>query len=272
MEKASPVIEVSGLNKIFNGKYQEIHAVKNVSFQIGKNECLGLIGESGSGKSTIAGMISGLVPESSGTIRFHGEVLTGKKSKERAILSRSMQMIFQNPKSTFNPRQRLADGVAEGIRYYNKMSARKLREKACAYLELVGLPSDYGQKFAWQLSGGECQRAAIARALISEPDFLICDEITSALDVSVQKLIMEMLTSLRKEKEMSILFISHDLAVVSQFCDKIIVLRNGAAVEEGFTQDIIMNPQQNYTRQLINAVYDTDPYKNQMKRQRLKLG
>lgn len=266
MNESMPVLEVNHLHKTFDGKHEEVHAVKDVSFRIGKNECLGLIGESGSGKSTIAGIVAGLVPESSGMISYHGEILSGKSRKEQDRLTRNMQMVFQNPRATFNPRQRIADGVAEGIRYYEKLPVKELRSKACYYLELAGLPAEYGRKFAWQLSGGECQRAAIARALISEPDFLICDEITSALDVSVQKVILEILTELRRERKMSILFISHDLAVVSQFCDRVMVLCQGEVVEEGTVQKILEHPEKYYTRQLINAVYDTDPYKNEIKK------
>ena len=248
-----PVLAVDKLSKRFFGNSGIVDAVDNVSFKIYEGECAGLIGESGSGKSTIAALVAGLLPSDGGTVNFLGKRLSFERTGRQQKLYRKLQMIFQNPLAAFNPRYRMADNVAEGLRYYERLPVRRLRELALSYMEMCGLTPEDGDKYPWQLSGGECQRAAIARAIISQPKLLICDEITSALDVSIQKQILDLLADLQKQLHMSCLFISHDLAVVSQFCQRVMVMHDGRLVESGPVADIIGQPQNAYTKRLLDS-------------------
>ena len=268
MLRGEPILAVEHLSRSFHGKSGTVDAVRDISFQIYSGECVGLIGESGSGKSTAANLIAGLLEPDAGTICFMGKMLTGRRPKEQRLLRRDMRMIFQNPLSSFNPGYRIVDNVAEGLLYCGKMRRNDRYARAQEALEICGLDKEYGKKYAWQLSGGECQRAAIARALltwhpeecggkwngISGPRLLICDEATSALDVSVQKQILDLLKNLRERMQMSCLFISHDLAVVSQFCQRVMVMRSGEIVEQGDVSDLIQKPEHEYTRMLLDSV------------------
>lgn len=254
MVEMAPILVVENLCKRFYGNSGIVDAVDNVSFEIYEGECAGLIGESGSGKSTIAALVAGLLTPDGGSVSFLGKCLTSDKSGRPQKLYRNLQMIFQNPMAAFNPRYKMAESVAEGLRYYERLPSKRLRELAVSYMEMCGLTPGDGDKYPWQLSGGECQRAAIARAIISRPRLLICDEITSALDVSIQKQILELLADLQKRLNMSCLFISHDLAVVSQFCQRVMVMHDGRLVESGPVADIIGRPQNEYTKRLLSSV------------------
>ena len=241
MEKI--ILTVDKLNKTFHSRKKELHAVKDVTFSICQGECLGLIGESGSGKSTVAKLVSGLIKPSSGSVSF-----TGK----------NMQMVFQDPMMSFSPRMTILDSLCEGVRYCTNLTRKEQEKRAYEVLEQVGLKKDYAPKYSCELSGGECQRAAIGRAIMIKPELLICDEVTSALDVSVQAQIIRLLKGLADEMKMSYLFISHDLALVSGLCDRVAVMYQGEIVEMGQVREVIDYPKEVYTKHLLDSVLTVD--------------
>ena len=250
------VLEVNNLTKNFKGKNkQEFTAVSNIDFCLYEGECLGIIGESGSGKSTTVNMITRLIEPTDGTITIDGEDITHIKGKALQSLYKKLQMVFQSPIESFDPRCTLGDGIAESLRNngFSKKEAAAAVEKV---LEKCGLDRSFAGRFPHEVSGGQCQRAAIARALAIEPTILICDEATSALDVSIQKEIIDLLRSLREShgKKLSILFICHDLALVQDFCDRVLVMHDGEIVEQGIPDEIIKNPKNDYTKRLIESV------------------
>lgn len=206
-----PIIKVENLSKTFKGRSGvDKEAVKDVSFEVYEGDTLGIVGESGSGKSTIARLVAGLIPPTSGQITINGDV----------------QMVFQNPLESFNPRKTIGYSVTEGLR--NKGASKaEAKEIVMMLFDECGLSRELFDKYPHQLSGGQCQRAAIVRALSLEPKILICDEATSALDVTVQKTINELLDKLRTEKNLTILFICHNLSLVKIFCNKQIVVVDG---------------------------------------------
>jgi len=246
------VLEVKNLKKVFKKGNDLITAVNNVSFVIREGECFSLIGESGSGKSTIANMIAGFMRCTEGEIAFCNNKLPEKPSNKGFKLRNKMQIIFQNPLSSFSPKMTLLKSISEGILYDTDLSNDNIARKVYDVLELVGLKKEYAGKYCTELSGGECQRAAIARAIISEPKLIICDECTSALDVSVQSQIISLLMRLKKELNLSYLFISHDIALVSNISDHIAVMKDGYIIEDGPNDTVIKQPSENYTRFLIN--------------------
>ncbi len=233
------ILTTKDLTKSFNKQGKLLKAVNNVSLELAFGESLGIIGESGSGKSTLANMIAGLIAQDTGTIQYNGDYL---------------QMIFQDPKSSFSPKMCLLEGVMEGLRYRQKISTKEMKKRALQALEMVQLPKRYRDKKIGELSGGECQRAAIARAIVLKPQLLICDEITSALDVSIQLDIIKLLQKLKKELSISLFFITHDIAVVSYLCEQLIVLYQGCIVEKGETKTVLNHPQNPYTQELIQSV------------------
>ena len=250
------VLEVNNLTKTFKGKNkQEFTAVSNIDFCLYEGECLGIIGESGSGKSTTVNMLTRLIEPTDGTITIDGEDITHIKGKALQSLYKKLQMVFQSPIESFDPRCTLGDGIAESLRNngFSKKEAAAAVEKV---LEKCGLDRSFAGRFPHEVSGGQCQRAAIARALAIEPTILICDEATSALDVTIQKEIIDLLRSLREihGKKLSILFICHDLAIVQDFCDRVIVMHDGEIVEQGIPDEIIKNPKNDYTKRLIESV------------------
>ena len=250
------VLEVNNLTKNFKGKNkQEFTAVSNIDFCLYEGECLGIIGESGSGKSTTVNMITRLIEPTDGTITIDGEDITHIKGKALRSLYKKLQMVFQSPIESFDPRCTLGDGIAESLRNngFSKKEAAAAVEKV---LEKCGLDRSFAGRFPHEVSGGQCQRAAIARALAIEPTILICDEATSALDVTIQKEIIDLLRSLREShgKKLSILFICHDLALVQDFCDRVLVMHDGEIVEQGIPDEIIKNPKNDYTKRLIESV------------------
>ena len=250
----NPIIEVKNLTKIFfrNGKPDQT-AVDHVSFQLYPGEILGIVGESGSGKSTVAKAIVRLQDVTDGTILVNGQDITNAKGKDLRDTYRKVQMVFQTPTGSFDPRRTLGDGICESLRN-NGVSKADARERAVELLGRCGLPAEYFDRYPHEVSGGQCQRAAIARALAIEPDVLICDEATCALDVTVQQQVMELLRQLQKTTGMSYIFICHNLALVQSFCTRLLVMRNGKSVEEGTPDEIIMNPQTDYAKQLVDSV------------------
>ena len=240
-------LQAQDIVKKFKGKL----AVNGVSFSIAEGECLGLVGESGCGKSTLAGIITGMLTLSNGKVLLGESEIVSKNNIDRRLISESMQMVFQNPATSFDIRKTILYSVTEPLYYEKQLSAADKRSLAAKALEQVGLNRGYLCKYAWELSGGECQRAALARAIIKVPKLLICDEATSALDVSVQAQIVQLISELRSEMGMSILFISHDISLVCGLCDSIAVMNGGKLVEYASADEILRNPQQDYTRLLL---------------------
>ena len=251
-----PILKVNHLKKVFHqrGK-RDVLAVENISFSLQPGEILGIVGESGSGKSTVAKLITRLVDPTEGEIILDGQDITHLKGAALKDAYGKMQMVFQNPVGSFDPRRTLGDGIGESLR--NKgMSKVERRKKAADLLEQCGLEASYADRYPHQVSGGQCQRAAIARALAVEPKVLICDEATSSLDVTIQKQIMELLEELKDTHGLSFIFICHNLALVQSFCDKVLVLYDGKVVESGKPDDIINEPKEAYTKKLVDAVFE----------------
>ena len=250
---AEKILEVQNLKKTFLSGKKSFTAVEDVSFFLNSGEVLGIVGESGSGKSTVAKMITHLTDITDGKIFFLGKDITHAKGKALRETYRELQMVFQTPAGSFDPRCTLGDGIGESLRNMG-ISKKETRNRVEKLLLTCGLTPEYADRYPHQVSGGECQRAAIARALAVEPKVLICDEATSALDVTVQKQIMELLMKLKKENQLSFLFICHDLALVQMFCDRVIVMHDGHVEEEGTPEEIIENPKTEYTKRLIESV------------------
>ena len=246
------LLTVQNLSKQFVRGHQVFKAVDDVSFSIAQGECLGLVGGSGCGKSTTANMIARLLKESSGTILFNGKELTG--SRRLMPAGSAMQMIFQNPLDSFDPRDTVLQGVMQGALSYHMYMRDELEQKALELFDYVGLKQSYADKKLSQLSGGECQRAAVARALICKPKLLICDEATSALDVLIQAQIVDLLKRLKQEQNMSMLFITHDLPLAAVLCDRAVVMHKGKIIEAGETKALLNEPQHEQTRNLIASV------------------
>ncbi|MGR5144029.1 ABC transporter ATP-binding protein [Photobacterium sp. DNB23_23_1] len=243
-------------DSFFESRREYVQANNDVSFEIFEGETFGLVGESGSGKSTIARAITGLYPPNSGKITFEGVDLTALKNEaERRPLRRQMQMVFQNPYTSMNPRMKVADIIAEPIRFHrlteNEIQTRQIVNDL---LDHVGLGSASGVKYPHEFSGGQRQRISIARALATRPRLLICDEPTSALDVSVQAQILNLLKDLQDELNLTMLFISHDLPVIRQMCDRIGVMQKGTLLEVAPTEQLFTAPQHEYSRQLISLM------------------
>ena len=228
-------------------------AVDDVSFELRQGECRGIVGESGSGKSTIVKMITHLQSITEGNVILKGKDITNVKGKELREVYKDIQMVFQMPMESFDPRRTLGDGIGESLRNMG-LSRKETRERVEKLLERCGLDKEYADRYPHQVSGGQCQRAAIARALAVEPSVLICDEATSALDVTVQKQILKLLMELKQKENFSFLLICHDLALVQAFCDRVLVLYHGETVESGTPDEIINHPKMDYTKKLIDSV------------------
>ena len=237
-----------------------VKAVDGVSLKVFKGETLALVGESGSGKTTIGKTIARLIPSYSGSVLFKGQNLLEMSPREFHPLRKNIQVIFQDPASSLDPRMLVLDVVAEGLRNYKlAASEREVKEQVQALLERVGLSADMMYRFPHEFSGGQRQRICIARALAVKPEFIICDEATSALDVSVQATVLELLQDLQKEFGLTYLFITHNLAVVRHLADRVVVMKNGQLVEEGATQDLFDAPQHAYTKELLSSAPSMDP-------------
>jgi peptide/nickel transport system ATP-binding protein len=248
-----PLIRVEQLYAAHGTRHQAVAAASDVSFDLGAGDCLALVGESGSGKTTIARCIVGLHQPSGGRILLDDVPLAAKARTRTVEARRRIQLIFQNPADSLNPRQRIGDEIARPARVLRGFSRVRARDEATSLLERVRLPAQFARRFPSELSGGELQRVAIARALAADPDVLICDEITSALDVSVQAAVLDLLVDLRQELGLAILFISHDLGVVASIADRILVLERGETREQGWTREVLSHPTEIYTRLLLEA-------------------
>ncbi len=252
-EAAGPLLEVEGLGAAHSSRHETVVAADDVSFVLAAGECLALVGESGSGKTTIARCVAGLHEPSAGRIVFDGEPLAARARARPREARRRIQIVFQNPTDSLNPRRRIADEIARPARVLRGLSRAEARAEVTGLLERVRLPARLAGRFPGELSGGERQRVAIARALAAKPDLLICDEITSALDVSVQAAVLDLLSELRAELGLALLFISHDLGVVASVADRVLVLDRGAVCEQGRVAQVLAKPERDYTRRLLDA-------------------
>ena len=244
---------IENISKTFKvDKNKELQALKNINIRLKKGECIGIVGESGCGKSTLARIIVGIEKKSSGKIIFDNkEIDSISKIKD-------IQMIFQNPLSSFNPRMKIVDYMWEPLRNYFKLSKKDSIPLIKKSLMDVGLDENALEKYPHEFSGGQLQRITIARAIIIKPKLIVCDEITSALDVSVQKQILELLKKLQKDLHLSYLFIGHDLAVVQDISQKIVVMYMGEIVEELDSVDLKSKAKHPYTKLLLNSVFEVD--------------
>lgn len=247
------ILQAENLKKTFSSGKKSFTAVENISFTLKKGECLGIVGESGSGKSTVANMLTRIVDPTEGKITLMGEDITGLKGRKLKNIYRNIQMVFQMPQESFDPRQTLGDGISESLANYG-MGRKEARQKAEELLKKCGLSDEFYKKYPYEVSGGQCQRAAIARAIALKPKVIICDEATSALDVTVQKQVIELLAELKEKYDISFILISHDLALVQMFCDRVIVMNKGRVVETGTPDEIIKKPKEEYTKVLISSV------------------
>ena len=250
------ILKVENLTKVFTRKGQpDFTAVDHIGFELYPGECLGLIGESGSGKTTVVNMITRLTDATEGSIVLDGDDILQMSGKELRMAYRKMQMVFQTPTDSFDPGCTLGDGIGESLRNLG-MSRAETKQEVARLLTECGLTPEFADRYPHQVSGGQCQRASIARALAVKPKLLICDEATSSLDVTIQKEIIALLNELRWQRgaKLSILFICHDIALVQQFCNRVLVLYKGRIVEQGVPDEIIRNPKDAYTKRLIESV------------------
>ena len=263
---SQPLLEVSDLKTHFpvrQGLLQRVvdhvRAVDGVSFSIKQGETLGLVGESGCGKTTVGRSLLRLIPATGGSVRYEGREVFGMNGHEMRLIRRKMQIIFQDPAGSLNPRMRVGRIVGEPLEVHGLAKGEELRARVEELLERRGLWRQAADRYPHEFSGGQRQRIGIARALALEPKLIVCDEPTSALDVSIQSQILNLLADLQEEFGLSYLFISHDMAVIHHVCDRIAVMYNGRIVEEGDRTSIIEDPQHEYTRALLSAVPEVDP-------------
>ena len=233
---------------------QTVRAVDSVSFSVARGEVVGLVGESGCGKSTLGRMIAGMIPPSEGEIRYEGQALSDKRDAKSRRQRLKLQMIFQDPMSSLNPRMKVEDIVGESAVYHGLIPGAHKREHVAALLEKVALDPTYASRYPHQFSGGQRQRICIARALAVQPDFLICDESVAALDVSIQAQIINLFHQLREELHLTYLFISHDLGVIQHLADRVVVMYLGRVVESAPTEALFEAPQHPYTQALLAQV------------------
>ena len=233
---------------------QTVRAVDGVSFSVARGEVVGLVGESGCGKSTLGRMIAGMIPPSEGEIRYEGQALSDKRDAKARRQRLKLQMIFQDPMSSLNPRMKVEDIVGESAVYHGLIPGAHKRGHVAALLEKVALDPTYASRYPHQFSGGQRQRICIARALAVQPDFLICDESVAALDVSIQAQIINLFHQLREELHLTYLFISHDLGVIQHLADRVMVMYLGRVVESAPTEALFEAPQHPYTQALLAQV------------------
>ena len=264
----APLLEVTELVKRYESggafrRRHAVHALNGVSFTLAHGETLGLVGESGSGKSTLGRVVLRLAPASAGSVRFEGQDVLSLGGKALRALRRHMQMIFQDPYSSLNPRMRAGTAVAEGLEVHRLLPRKEVAGRVAELFEEVGLDQTYLTRYPHELSGGQRQRVGIARALAVDPAFLVCDEPVSALDVSVQAQVLNLLKGLQRRRKLSFLFIAHDLAVVRQLAHRVGVMYFGRIVELAATEAVVRDPRHPYTRALLSAVPQPDPTRQQ---------
>lgn len=236
------------------GRSLTLKAVSDVSFDIYAGQTLGLVGESGCGKSTTARLSMGLIPVTSGDITFDGEVISGRRNARWRQMRQHMQMVYQDPLSVLDKRLPVLTQVIEPLDIFSIQTKRERQELACAMLDEVGLNPSLWNRYPHELSGGQRQRVVLARALILRPRLLVCDEPISALDVSIQAQVINLLQDVQQQHKLGMLFISHDLSVVRQICDEVAVMYLGRIIEQGSPQDLFARPAHPYTRALVSAI------------------
>lgn len=272
MTPALPLLSVENLSVVFNqgikkGSNKELQALKDVSFGVAEGEILGVVGESGCGKSTLARAILQLQAVTQGKVKWQGQDLAEISKNDKKALHENIQLIFQDPLDALNPRMTVAQIIAEPL--YNlkpELSRQQIQQTVVDLMLSMGLQEQQKNRYPHEFSGGQCQRIGIARAMILNPKLLICDEPVSALDVSIQAQIINLLMDLKEKTGMSMIFISHDLSIVRQVCDRVLVLYKGEIVESGNAEDIYKNPQHEYTKKLLDSIPLADP---EMERQRI---
>ena len=271
-------IEVKNLVKefplkkgFFNKQVGAVHAINNISFDIFKGETLGLVGESGCGKSTTGRCILGLIPSTSGSVKINDIEITSADSNTIQHLRKKMQIIFQNPYSSLNPRMTVKDILREPFIIHEKtLSKKDIDKKLIELLDMVGMSESVLQRYPHEFSGGQRQRIGIARALTLRPEFIVADEPVSALDISIQAQIINLMQKLKNELGLTYLFISHDLSVIRYVCDRVAVMYLGEIAEIATTQELYSNPKHPYTQALLNSVPVPDPNKDVSSRILLK--
>jgi oligopeptide transport system ATP-binding protein len=256
----------TGLRKRFRqrrnllGRTVEWHdAVCGINIRVERGQTVALVGESGAGKSTVGRLVLGLIEADAGRVELLGRDLSELSRRELRRLRASATMIFQDPYSSLNPRLTLAQSVGEPLLSTGTRSRHDRRERAARLFEQVGLPLSYLDAFPYELSGGQLQRAAIARALITEPELIVCDEPVSALDMSIRSSIVELLRDVQKQRHLAYLFVTHDLSLVRMIADHVVVMRRGEIVEVGATARVFETPEHEYTRTLLTAIPSLDP-------------
>jgi len=247
-------IRVRNLKKYFKVGGGLIKAVDGVDFSINEGEVYALVGESGSGKSTLGKLILKLIEPDEGEIFFNRINITRFSKEQMRPLRRKMQMIFQDPFTTFNPIYKIGNQIFESVKFHKVVEHSFVEDYVVQLMRFVALHPDILKKYPSQLSGGQLQRCAIVRAISLKPEFLICDEIVSALDVSIQVQIIELLKALKSELNLTVLFITHDIGVARRIADKVFVMRAGKIVESGIIEKIFYNPEHEYTKRLISSV------------------
>jgi len=260
-ENNKDLLKVDGLVKhfpitrgIFRREVGSVNAVDGISFEIQEGVTLGLVGESGCGKSTAARVILQLIPATAGNVFFKGRDLTSLDKEELRKQRQQMQMIFQDPQDSLNPRMTVGSIISEPILEHKNLQTKERRELVEQLLISVGMNPKFTNRYPHEFSGGQRQRVGIARALATNPELIICDEPASALDVSIQAQILNLLKDLQEQLNLTILFISHDLPVVRQMCDRIAVLKNGKLCEVALTEDLFVKPTHNYTKELLTLM------------------
>lgn len=265
----APLLEVTDLVVDYRNGRRSYRAVRGVSFKLERGRTMGLVGESGSGKSTIGRAILGLAPVTDGSVRFRGDEMATMKRSQRRALSDQIQVIFQDPYSSLDITKTIGYTLAEPLNHHERLTREQTHQRIREMVRRVGLPEESIHRYPAQFSGGQRQRIAIARALIGNPTFVVCDEPVSALDLSIQAEVMNLLAELQKSMGLALLFISHDLSVVRHISDDLVVLKDGLAVEQGPAEDIYANPAHPYTQSLLAASPVPDP-QAQAERRRLR--
>jgi oligopeptide transport system ATP-binding protein len=273
-DTGGPLLEVTDLVKhfpiksgiLFDREVDQVRAVDGISFTVNKGETLGLVGESGSGKSTACRAVLQLLKPTSGSVKFEGREIAGLGRRELRPLRREIQMIFQDPYASLNPRKRIGQIVGDQLKIQKVASGKDLRIRVEALLERVGLSPEHYNRFPHEFSGGQRQRIGIARALALEPKLVFCDEPVSALDVSIQAQIVNLLDDLQDEMGLTYVFVAHDIGVVRHISDRIAVMNHGKIVETGDADQVCEHPRDEYTKKLLAAVPIADPRESAARR------